>query len=132
MTYLATVASRPGETFHNFDAVQQVASPLFFQFRRALGLLESVSEPAADGRTAQDIKELALSFARDTSGARYSEWRPRLLDFCLREVVMPEQVAAALADNTEFQLTAEQHLSQAAANDLPLVCVCHACHLLWA
>ncbi|HET6881493.1 MAG TPA: J domain-containing protein [Pirellulales bacterium] len=132
MAYLATVAARPGQRLHNFDAVQQLASPLLFQFRRALAMLESITEPTADTRSEGDIQELVLSFARDTPGSKYSEWRPQLLDFCLREVIMPEQVAAALAGNVEFQLSAEQHLSQAAANDLPLVCVCHACRLFWA
>jgi hypothetical protein len=132
MTYLATVAARPGQLLHNFDAIQQLASPLLFQFRRALAMLDSITEPTADCRSEDDIRELVLSFARDTPGSKYSEWRPQLLDFCLREVIMPEQVAAALANNSEFQLSAEQHLSQAAANDLPLVCVCHACRLFWA
>ncbi|HEV3344318.1 MAG TPA: hypothetical protein VG125_28340 [Pirellulales bacterium] len=132
MAYLATVAARPGQLLHNFDAVRQVASPLLFQFRRALALLDSTTEPPADARSENDIHELALSFARDTPGSKYGEWRPQLLDFCLREVIMPEQVAAALAGHVEFQLIAEQHLSQAAASDLPLVCVCHSCRLFWA
>ncbi|HWB09512.1 MAG TPA: hypothetical protein VG826_09820 [Pirellulales bacterium] len=67
-----------------------------------------------------------------TPGSKYSEWRPQLLDFCLREVIMPEQVATALAGNVEFQLIVEQYLSRAAAGDLPLACVCHSCRLFWA
>lgn len=132
MAYLATIAARPGQALQNFDAVQQVASPLLFQFRRTLSLLDSITEPPNDVRTHADIAALVLSFARDTPGAKYSEWRTPLLDFCLREVIMPEQVAEALAEVPDFQLSAEQHLSQAAAKDLPLVCVCHACRLFWA
>jgi hypothetical protein len=132
LAYLATIAGRPGQALQNFEFIQQVASPLLYQFRRALSVLEAITDPPEDGRTQGDIAELVLSFARDTPGAKYSEWRTPLLDFCLREVIMPEQVAAALAEHADFQLSAEQHLSQAATKDLPLVCVCHACRLFWA
>ena len=132
MAYLATIAGRPGQALRDFDVIQQASSPLLEQFDRTLKALDWITDPPADGRTPGDIAELVLSFARDTPGAKYSEWRTPLLDFCLREVIMPKQVAAALAERDDYQLSAEQHLSQAAEKDLPLVCVCHACRLFWA
>lgn len=132
MAYLATIAGRPGQALRDFDVIQQASSPLLQQFGRTLKALDWITDPPADGRTPGDIAELVLSFARDTPGAKYREWRTPLLDFCLREVIMPEQVAAALAERADYQLSAEQHLSQAAEKDLPLVCVCHACRLFWA
>lgn len=132
MSYLANIAARPGMALKNFDAIHGRASPLLFQFRRALSSLEQIAEPAADTRKPEEINELVLSFAYQTPASTYTEWRPQLLDFCLREVVMPEQFAAALSGYSEFQLTSDQHLSQAASADLPLVCVCHACRLFWA
>lgn len=132
MAFLATVAARPGQLLQRFDAIQELASPLLFQFRRALSMLDSITEPTPDARSEQDIRELVLSFAGKTPSSRYREWRPQLLDFCLCEVIMPEQVAAALAGNVEYQLSAEPHLSQIAASDLSLICVCHSCRLFWA
>jgi hypothetical protein len=131
MAYLATIAARPNQQLQNFDVVQQLAAPLLFQFRRALAMLDSVTEPPADARNENDIRELAILFARDTPGTRYSEWRPQLLDFCLQEVIMPEQVAAALIGNADFPSIAEQHLAQTTACDLPLICICHAWRLFW-
>lgn len=132
MSYLATIAARPGQMLQNLDAIQHTSSPLLFQFRGLLAQLDSITEPPDELRTPADFAELVISFARETPGARYADWRPHLLDFCLREVLMPEQVAVALAGQPDFQLSPEQHLSQAALSDLPLVCVCHACRLFWS
>ncbi|HEX7375983.1 MAG TPA: J domain-containing protein [Pirellulales bacterium] len=132
MAYLAAIAARPGQMLHRLDAVWKTAPPLLHQFRGLLARLDSITEPADDRRSEADVAELVMAFACETPAARYADWRPPLLDFCLREVLMPEQVAAALADHAEFQLSAEVHLSQAALADLPLVCVCHACRLFWA
>lgn len=132
MAYLAAIAARPGQMLHHLDAAWQTAPPLLLQFRSLLARLDSITEPADDRRTEADVSELVMAFACETPAARYADWRPPLLDFCLREVLMPEQVAAALADHAEFQLSAEAHLSQAMLADLPLFCVCHACRLFLA
>lgn len=130
--YLRTIASQPAWALKKFDAILELASALLIQFAKTLQTLEAVSEPAEDSRTLDELRQLVLSFARDTPAAKYSEWRPLLLDFCLREVIMPQQVADALVDQREFQLTPDLHLSQAVSSDLPLICVCHAYRLFWA
>jgi hypothetical protein len=130
--FLSKIAAAPGAAVKKFDSIKELGSPLLFQFRNTLSMLEQNTEPAADTRTPAQINELVITFVRETPGTKYADWRPQLLDFCLRELVMPEQVAAALAGNQDFTLTPEQSLSQAASADLPLVCVCHACRLFWA
>lgn len=132
MSYLAKIAATPGAELKKFDSIRELGSPLLFQFRNALNLLEQNRKPAADVRTPAQINDLILTFVRETPGTKYAEWRPQLLDFCLREVVMPAQVASALAGNQDFTLSPEQSLAQAASADLPLICVCHACRLFWA
>lgn len=132
VSYFAALAAVPKVALRRFDAVNELASPLLFEFRRTLHSLDSMSEPLAETRSNDEINDLVLSFAHDTPSTKYSEWRHPLVDFCLGEMVMPEQLAAVLQNRRDFQLTAEQHLSQAVIADVPLMCVCHACRLFWS
>lgn len=130
-SYLAAVAARPRKALQEFDAVCLTASSLLIQFRRCLSSLDALAQTPDDLRDAGEVEELALSFVRDAPGVEYDELRLPLFDFCLREAIMPERVAAALAGYDEFRLSDGRHLSRALTGDLPLGCVCHACRLSW-
>lgn len=131
MAYLGTVAAAPAWSLKNFDAVAKSALPLLTQFRQALRMLDRWLDPSAESRGDDELSETIVDFAREIPGGKYADWRPPLLEFCLREVIMPEQVAEALAPHKEFQLTDDEHVAQPLASDWALTCVCHACRLFW-
>lgn len=132
MAYLGAVAAAPEWSLKNFDAVAKSGLPLLSQFRIALRMLDHWLDPSEEARTDDELTATIVDFAREIPSGKYADWRLPLLGFCLREVIMPEQVAESLASHREFHLTNDEHASQPLENDLALICVCHACRLFWA
>jgi hypothetical protein len=75
---------------------------------------------------------VATRLFRCRVGGNYSDYRRTLRDLCVRERLLPEQVADSIARYNDMQLPGGILLSQLIAADLPLSILCRAALRFWS
>lgn len=65
-------------------------------------------------------------FTAQVRGTSYTEWRDDLLEFCLNELIWPEEIPVPNNPGALLR-TADQEIEASIREDLPLACLFHAC-----
>jgi hypothetical protein len=106
------------------DRIRGIGPALLFQLRSALNRIEREWErEAAD---ADDLASLTTSLSLILWRSKtpdYAEIRLRLLDFCLHEMVSPDEVANLLENSSDGQFAVVQAIIARLRQDLALDCV---------
>jgi hypothetical protein len=123
LAYLADVVRQPREALIAFEHIMCKAPAVLPQFGHLLALLEDTVPPLPDA--GEEVRELARAYLGAEDFSDYHAYRLRLLDWCVQEALLPEEVAMAIADETLA-------LAAKVPQDWALRCVCWACRLFWA
>jgi hypothetical protein len=128
--FLADVCRNPVEALRSFDSVHEQASAVLAHFERLLNQLAHCTH--VEGRSpSEGLRRLVHEFLHDQAWQDYWGLRPRLLRFCLEEVLSPEEVVPLIEGDRAFQV-AELHLAEYLTEDWSLRAVCWAHRLFWA
>ena len=83
-------------------------------------------------RSSKLLAQVVLAFVTSDWHDDYVWFRKRLLAFCLREAVSPEQVAEVVQNQPDDWFTSGPDLATAMWNDWSLRSLCLAHQLFWA
>jgi hypothetical protein len=123
---LAAIATEPKAWLADLDLMNQVSPPLLSLVGHLLNSYEATVTLDAEGRKSAELAGLARHFLEEHGGLSYRVLRPRILAFCLREVIPPELVAQVALS----QIVVLPNLRlQKLVNDWPLRHVYRACSL---
>jgi hypothetical protein len=118
--YLDEAVRSPLEGLRLFDFLGSRAP-------RVLGHMSSLLERMHDERPERrqqparvELMILLLPWLAGQTWWNYAWFRPRLLEFCVREAIVPEELARAMADRGELAITRDQHLAHAVSTDWAL------------
>jgi hypothetical protein len=132
LALLDWLVQHPHEALHTFDQLKVDAPGVLAQFGRVLdqfrASLSSSPEPVAE----ETATRVTLDLLEGADYRNYGAFRLRLLEFCLREVIAPEQMAEVIAERPAFQLSTDTHLAELFLGDWPLRYVCLGYQLFWA
>jgi hypothetical protein len=118
---LEAIADSPQKWLKHLDAMHKRAPATLALFGELLDRFEQ-SRQGETARHGGDFpSELCLTFLSQLNVANYEKERKRLLVFCMREHIAPEEMAEAASGAWEKALLA----------DWPLCYVCRACRLFW-
>jgi hypothetical protein len=132
VSFLERIAGDPHGVMSQFDVVYQNALPVLAQFGNVLNMYAyGSSVMQADPRTPEQRAAVARYYLKRADLSHYGRFRHDLLDFCLRESLQPEDIAAATGPEPEFWLSPDRHLAHALQDDWPLRHVCLAVRLFW-
>jgi hypothetical protein len=120
---LEAIADSPQKWLKHLDVMHKQAPTALAMLGELLDRFEQ-SRNIDDGAEAEpDFQTgLVLEFLSRLNVGNYAKARKRVLTFCLREQIAPEEMAEAAGGTWEPVLTA----------DWPLRYVCRACRLFWA
>jgi hypothetical protein len=131
LAFLADALRSPRSLLRALDATHEQPAVLA-QFARLLERLqETLPPPPLEARSSRDLTDLALAFLDTADRSYYRNFRPALLDFCLREAIAPEAVAELIEENPHYWLSPDRHLSEAVRADEPLRLAGLAHRLFW-
>ena len=119
---LEAIACSPQRWLDSLDALRERAPSTLALFGELLDRFEEKGEGAEARCEADALMDLVLPFLASLNVVKYQKERNRLLLFCLREAVLPEEMAEAAGGAWAQVLNA----------DWPLRYVCRACRLFWA
>jgi hypothetical protein len=108
------------------DRIHEASPPLLSLFGHMLDSYRLTLNLAADERDPAELAVLARHFLEEYGGLRYRALRPRLLAFCLREMIHPDVIAQLARSQTV--VLPEARLNKL-VNDWPLRHVYRACTL---
>jgi hypothetical protein len=131
MEVVRQATKRPRQTLDAFDRVQRQAPAVLAHFGSQLDLLQASVAPA-ERRLETFAETLTVEFLDGNDCSRYAKFRLQLLDFCLREEVTPEEVAAIAGRRPAYWVAPGTPLAQAINADWPLRHVYRAHWLFWA
>jgi hypothetical protein len=128
-THLGQIARAPMESLKFLDHLLE-RSPA------VLGRLEELGRGAEiGGLRGSETPDLAgisaevEAFLAANPWWDYPTFRPRLLEFCVREMIPPGGFGGAVADRPEYVLSGIRHIAHVIADDSPLLHVYRACDL---
>lgn len=122
MEILDWIVETPGRWLDHLDEVRKCAPATLSLFGDLLDRFEETQQRECERRDAEIQRELIRAFLTHLDATEYEEERYRLLLFCVREHISPEEMAEAAKGAWEQRLMA----------DWPLRYVCRACRLFWA
>lgn len=122
MEILDWITETPGIWLDHLDMVHKCAPAALALFGELLDRFEETQQGNEERRDADAQSGFALAFLAHLDSTDYQDERYRLLLFCVREHISPEQLAAAAGGAWETALMA----------DWPLRYVCRACRLFWS
>jgi hypothetical protein len=129
LALLGTMAADAAAWLGYLDNLNAVSPPLLALFGQVLASHQWSLSQDEDGRDAAELMVLARRFLEEHGKLEYSLLRPRLLAFCLRELIHPDMVTH-LATSQVVTLP-DSRLSKL-VNDWPLRQVYQACLLHWS
>jgi hypothetical protein len=130
---LRDVSERPRQTLELFGDVRLEAPAVLAHFGGLLDALQSERAVPADGPGLDEgLKALIVDFLDEAYNPDYPEFRVDLLDFCLREMIEPETVAAVAEQQPVYWVRTGGYLAEAIRADRALRHVCRAHRLFWA
>jgi hypothetical protein len=118
---LEVMAASPQQWLKHLDTMRQRAPATLALFGELLDRFETTREGESERHDGDIPTGLVLAFLARTHASNYEKERGRLLLFCVRENLAPEEIAKVASG-----------WSQALTNDWPLRYVCRACRLFWA
>jgi hypothetical protein len=126
---LAAVAAAADLWLAHLDQVNEASPQLLSLCGQMLTSYKQTLSPDADDREPEELAVLARYFLEEHGGLRYSALRPRLLTFCLRELIHPDVIAQLALSRT---VVLPETRANKLAHDWPLRHVYRACTLLWS
>jgi hypothetical protein len=131
LAFLADALRTPRSFLRALDATREQPAVLA-HFVGLLERLQATLPPLPlEARSSSDLADLTLAFLDVTDRSYYRNFRPLLLDFCLREAIGPQLVAELIERNPHYWLSPDRHLSEAVRTDEPLRLVYLAHELFW-
>jgi hypothetical protein len=132
MTVLESIANDPDDWLDRLDGMEADASAVLAHFGRLLEAFahdwgRSLSFDGDAPRAGRRVQE----FLDGLEEADYLDLRSRMLSFCLREDLAPEDVAAAVTDPPTYWMNGDSLPGRLYA-DWPLRLIWQAVHLFWA
>jgi hypothetical protein len=132
LAFLAEALRTPRSLLRALDAAREQPAVLS-QFVGLFERLQATLPPLPlEARSSSDLADLTLAFLDVTDRSYYRNFRPLLLDFCLREAIGPQLVAELIEGNPHYWLSPDRHLSEAVRTDEPLRLVYLAHELFWS
>ena len=89
---LAAIDAKKETWLTHLDRVKEASPPVLSLFGQMLDAYSGTLDLEADGRDPAELTVLAHYFLEENAGRVYSVLRPRLLAFCLREVIDPDVI----------------------------------------
>jgi hypothetical protein len=132
LAFLAEALRLPRPLLRALDAVHEQPAVLAQLGRLLERLQETLPPPPLEARSSSDLGELACAFLDTADRGYYRNFRPQLLDFCLREALAPDALAELVAGHAAYGLSADRHLAEAVRADEPLRLAYLAHRLFWA
>lgn len=132
LAFLAEAVRLPRSFLRALDAAQGQPAVLA-QLGRLLGRLEqTLPPPPLEARSSSDLADLTFAFLDTGDRSYYRNFRPPLLDFCLREAIAPEALAELAAEHPSYWLSPDRHLAEVVRADEPLRLAYLGHRLFWA
>ncbi len=131
LAFLGEALRTPRSFLRALDAVRDQPAVLS-RFVELLERLQATLPPLPlEARSSSDLADLVFAFLDMTDRSYYRNFRPLLLDFCLREAIGPQLIAELVEGHPHYWLTPDRHLSEAVRTDEPLRLVYLANELFW-
>jgi len=130
---LHDIARAPRGWLDHLDEIHEHAPATLALFGELLDQFEQTQDAVPIQPCSQKIlTDLILGFLPQLNAADYPDERSRLLAFCLREAIAPEEMAEAAHDFTGGWERLGIAWGHALLHDWPLRYICWACRLFWA
>jgi hypothetical protein len=97
----------------------------------SLGLLKELSGLSPSQKLEPTLAGRIISFIGGCDWRNYPLFRNELLRFCLRQMIAPPSIAAAIAGDPNYDRRRDGHLADAIRADWPLHLIYRACERCW-
>lgn len=133
MEVLEEIAGAPQQWLGCLDGVHARGPALLSLFGELLDQLEAIREASWTAPRESEVQNgLVLSLLQRFNHTDYDGLRSRLLAFCLREDLAPEEIAEVASDFSGGWEELGAAWARSLRADWPLRYVCRACRLFWA
>jgi hypothetical protein len=134
LEFLNRVSLNAPAWLERFDAIEREAAPVLNFFAGVVSRLHDTAPSQPPPRSGELLGRMLTEFLVLLKGKEYQQLRPKILDFCLQEMVPPEALAALARGNPPDRLTAPTPLSESIMADGPLrfICLAHRTFVAWA
>ncbi len=132
---VAALLLQPSDALAVFDEVWSVSRPMLAHFGDCLPALQHPEDDAngpVDPREINEVRALAVTLVQQFRDKPYQHFRRIMLRFCLREMLGPEKVAAAISGQPHMSIPGAPDLAEALMGDLPLRILCHMHRIYWS
>jgi hypothetical protein len=127
--YVNAIPRSPARVLTMLDQFRSQASAVFGHMERLFERMFTEQIQAPQRRSSEALAVVVLPYLNRNSWWAYASFRPRMLDFCLREAIAPRELVQAVLGRREFAISRSKHLAQEIAADRPLDTAYRACAL---
>lgn len=130
MAHLAEVSADPVGWFGRFDTLRSEASAALQMLMELPGQLGIQPPSPSEHGDPSDVSLAVADFLASQRWWHYLSLRPRLLSFCLAEMVSPDALARLIRGRADLRLPDTQHLADVITSDWPLTNVYRGCEIV--
>jgi hypothetical protein len=134
LEFLGGIAREPHAWLGRLDMVAKEAPPVLNFLAGVVNRLNESAPPQPETGSGEHLGRVLGEFLVLLKGQKYERLRPLILDFCLREAMPPEAMAAMARGRYPDRLTTPTPLSEMIDADWPVrfICLTHRTLAAWA